>query len=172
MRDMLAAWQKAMGGWPISHAVSDVVWVKALLESAHIAAMGLVLYSVGMISLRLAGIAGRSSSLTEMVRRFAPWVWGALVVVLLTGVVLITGAGSRRGLPSPMFQLKMVLMLASMLATASLQLTLNSGHAFWELNPARRASAKVMAPLCFVLWVATILTGRWLAYPYVIFPNG
>lgn len=172
MQGALTSLQSLMGDWPIAAAVRNIVWVKAMLESVHILAMGLVLFSVGMITFRLAGLAGRSDSLTGMVRRFAPWVWGALVIVLLTGFVLVTGAGSRRGLPTPMFQLKMVLMLVSIAATAALQLTLSADAAFWELNPARRASARVIAPLCLLLWMATVCAGRWLAYGYILFPDG
>ena len=171
MQAMLAAWQAAMGQWPIGLAVRNVVWVKALLESAHIAAMGLVLFAVGMITLRLSGLA-KAGSITEMVRRFSPWVWGALAVVFVTGLILLTGAGARRGLPTPMFQLKMVLMVISILITAALQLTLQSDASFWELSPARRIGAKLIAPLCLFMWMFTVCTGRWLAYGYVIFPNG
>ena len=171
MQAMLAAWQAAMGQWPIGLAVRNVVWVKALLESAHIAAMGLVLFAVGMINLRLSGLA-KAGSITEMVRRFSPWVWGALAVVFVTGLILLTGAGARRGLPTPMFQLKMVLMVISILITAALQLTLQSDASFWELSPARRIGAKLIAPLCLFMWMFTVCTGRWLAYGYVIFPNG
>ena len=171
MQEMLAAWQAAIGHWPIAAGVRDAVWVKALLESAHIAAMGLVLFAVAMICLRLAGLA-KAGSITEMVRRFSPWVWGALVVVFITGLILLTGANERRGLPTPMFQLKMVLMVISILITAALQLTLQSDASFWELSPARRIGAKLIAPLCLFMWMFTVCTGRWLAYGYVIFPNG
>jgi hypothetical protein len=172
MQQTLAAWQAAMGRWPIGDAVRDVVWVKAVLESIHIAAMGLVLFAVGMIALRLAGFAARGGPLTEMVRRFSPWIWGALAVVLATGLVLLTGAGARRGLPTPMFQLKMVLMLASIALTAALQASLRADASFWELGPARKAAARVLAPASLLLWMFTVCAGRWLAYGYVLFPNG
>ena len=171
MHNMLAAWQTAMGHWPIGLAVRNTVWVKALLESTHIAAMGMVLFAVGMICLRLSGLT-KSGPLIEMMRRFSPWVWGALVIVFITGLILLTGANDRRGLPTPMFQLKMALMVLSILVTAALQLTLQSNAAFWELNPARRISAKLIAPLCLFLWMFTVCAGRWLAYGYVIFLNG
>ena len=95
-----------------------------------------------------------------------------LVVVFITGLILLTGANERRGLPTPMFQLKMVLMVISILITAALQLTLQSDASFWELSPARRIGAKLIAPLCLFMWMFTVCTGRWLAYGYVIFPNG
>jgi hypothetical protein len=171
MQDILAGWQAAIGQSHIGYAVANIVWVKALLESAHILAMGLVLFSVGMIAARLAGLAGRSEPLAERISRFTPWVWGALIVVFVTGFLLLTGAGPRRGLNTPMFQLKMVLMLASIALTALLQITVRSDQDFWDLSPSRRIAARVMAPACLLLWMATVCAGRWLAYAYVLFPD-
>lgn len=65
----------------------------------------------------------------------------------------------------------MVLMVISILVTAALQLTLQADASFWELSPARRASAKLIAPVCLLLWMFTVCAGRWLAYGYVLFPD-
>jgi hypothetical protein len=166
---MLHDVQAWLGATPLAPYVRDVVSVKALLESLHILSNAVILFSIGMIAMRLMGLAGRSQSAAGMVKRFAPWVWSALVVTAVTGLVLLTGAG-RRGLENPMFGVKLATMAAAILATAALQLTLSANASFWELNPARRAGARVIAPLCFLLWVATVLAGRWLAYSSAFFP--
>jgi hypothetical protein len=90
--------QTAMAAW-----VRDSVSTKALLESAHILGNAVILVSVGILALRLMGLAGRGQSVSGMSRRFSPWIWTGVVVVFVTGVVLLTGAG-RRGLDNPMFQ--------------------------------------------------------------------
>jgi hypothetical protein len=162
----LQAW---LGTSPLAPAVRDVVSVKALLESAHILANAVILFSMGMIAMRMAGLSGRSEPIAAMVKRFAPWVWSALAVAAITGIVLLTGAG-RRGLENPMFQVKLATMIGAIGATAALQLALAGDAAFWELNGARRAAARVIAPLCFLLWLATVFAGRWLAYSSSFFP--
>ena len=167
---MLHAIQAWLGETFLAGYVRDVVSVKALLESLHILSNAVILFSIGMITLRLAGLAGRGTPAAGMVQRFAPWVWGALVVTVITGVVLLTGAG-RRGLENPMFAVKLATMVTAILATAALQLTLSSNAAFWELSAGRRAGAKVIAPLCFLAWLATVLAGRWLAYSSTFLPS-
>jgi hypothetical protein len=166
---MLRDIQAWLGATALAPYVRDVVSVKALLESAHILANALILFSIGMIAMRLMGLSGRSHSVASMIKRFTPWVWGALVVVAVTGLVLLTGAG-RRGLDNPMFQVKLATMAGAILATAALQLSLSADISFWELTPARRAAAKLIAPLCFLLWLATVFAGRWLAYSSTFFP--
>lgn len=161
----IQAWlgETTLAGW-----VRDSVPFKALLESFHILAIALVLFSVGMITMRLMGLAGRGESATAMVKRFAPWIWGSLAVVFATGLVLLTGAG-RRGLDNPMFAVKAATLLGAIVLTLILQQALSANAAFWELTAGRRAAARLVAPLCFLLWLATVCAGRWLAYSSTFF---
>lgn len=166
---MLHDIQAWLGATALADYVRDSVSVKALLESAHILGNALILFSIGMIAMRLMGLAGRSHSVATMIKRFTPWVWGGLALVVITGAVLLTGAG-RRGLDNPMFMVKLWTMAGAILATAVLQLSLSADISFWELTPGRRAAAKLIAPVCFLLWLATVFAGRWLAYSSSFFP--
>ena len=170
MQDTLANWQIAIGAWPIAEAVRGTVWVKALLESFHILSLGLVLFAAGMAALGLAAPSPTRSTADTM-RRFSPWLWSGLAVVFVTGILLLTGAGARRGLPAPMFQLKMTVMAISILLAAALQWTVGRYPQFWEHPPGGRLTTKVVASVYFLAWVFTVYTGRWLAYGYVLFPN-
>lgn len=171
MRDTLTNWQMAIGAWPIAEAVRGTVWVKALLESFHILSLGFVLFAAGMTALRLAA-PSQARSTVDTMRRFSAWLWGGLVAAIVTGLLLLTGAGVGRGLPSPMFQLKMGAMFVSILLAVSLQITVGRHAQFWEQAPGGRLTAKVVASVYFLVWVFTVYTGRWLAYGYVLFPNG
>jgi uncharacterized membrane protein len=166
---MLHDIQAWLGATALAGPVRDSVTVKALLESLHILANAVILFSIGMITMRLMGIAGRGEPAAGMVKRFSPWVWSSLVVVAITGVVLLTGAG-RRGLENPMFTVKLAAMLVAILSTAVLQQTLARNAAFWELSAGRRAAARLIAPICFIAWIATVCAGRWLAYSGAFFP--
>ena len=171
MQNTLVAWQTAMGHWPIAAAVRETVWVKALLESAHIMAMGLVLFAVGMITLRLAGLAGPVGIADRDDAPVRPLGLGRPD----RRVHHRPGPAHRGRKPARHadadVQLKMVLMFISILTTAALQLTLQSNAAFWEMTAVRRAAARLIAPVCLLLWMATVCTGRWLAYASVLFPN-
>ncbi len=166
---MLHDIQAWLGATALADVVRDIVWAKALLESLHILAGAVILFSAGMITLRLMGLTGRSQPAAGLVRRFTPWVWSALAVMAITGLVLLTGAG-RRGLENPMFAVKAATLAVAVASTALLQITLSRDAAFWELAPARRAGIRLIAPLCFLAWIATVCAGRWLAYSSAFFP--
>jgi hypothetical protein len=161
---MLHALQAWFEQTPVSAYVRDVVWVKALLESAHILADALVLFSAGTIAIRLL----RGGSASDAFRRNGPWLWSALAVSVVTGLTLLTGAG-RRGLDNPMFQIKLAVLAGAVALTAAVQLSLARDPLFWAATPVRRSAASVVGPLCFLLWVATVFAGRLLAYSSAFF---
>lgn len=117
---MFRAAQLWLGSLPVAPLVRDTVWVKALLESAHILADGLLLFSAAVICSRLMGLTNRAAPLADIVRRFAPWIWSGFAIAAVTGSLLLTGAG-RRGLDNPMFTVKLTAMIAAVAATGWIQ---------------------------------------------------
>lgn len=148
---------------PISMTFQTVEWIIPAVQSVHIIAIAIVMSSVIMVDLRLLGLMGHSQSISGLTRRFIPWVWWALVVLLLTGLVLIT-AEPRRDLLNPVFQAKMLLLIAAIAVTAVFQETVRRNMEFWDLSPTRRKGAWITAVLSLLLWTAIVGCGRWIAY--------
>ena len=161
---MLTALQTWLGQTALAPVVRDAVWAKALLESVHILADALILFSAGRIAARLLTRA----PVAETVRQCAPWLWSAFAVAAVTGVMLLTGAG-RRGLDNPMFQIKLAALAGAVIMTAAIQLSLSRSPAFWDAAPARRMAGALAGPLCLLLWLATVFAGRLLAYSSAFF---
>lgn len=148
---------------PISLLFQTVVWIIPTIQIVHILAIAIVMSSVIMVDLRLMGLIGRSQSISSIARRFIPWVWGALVVLLLTGSVLIT-AEPRRDLLNPVFRAKIVLILAAIVITAAFQGVVRRNMEFWDASPNRRAGAMATAIVSLLIWFAIVGCGRWIAY--------
>jgi hypothetical protein len=148
---------------PVSMTFQTVEWIIPAVQSVHIIAIAIVMSSVVMVDLRLLGLMGHTQSISGLTRRFIPWVWCALVVLLLSGLVLIT-AEPRRDLLNPIFQAKMLLLIAAMAVTAGFQETVRRNMEFWDLSPRRRTGAWVTAVVSLLLWTAIVGCGRWIAY--------
>ena len=137
--------------------------VSPLAQAAHIVGFSIVLGVSGMIALRVLGLGLASQSPPEMGRRLYPWLGGALVVLLLTGALLFL-AQPQRYLVNLAFQAKLALLLANLALTAVLAAGLrrdarHGREAFW-----RGPAARLLAAVSVLLWVATILAGRMIAY--------
>ena len=148
---------------PISMTFQSVVWVIPMVQSVHILAIAIVMSSVIMVDLRLMGLMGHTQSISGLARRFLPWVWWSLLVLLVTGAVLIT-AEPRRDLLNPVFQAKMALLVVAMAVTAIFQATVARNMEMWDLSPGRRTGAWVTAILSLLVWTAIVGCGRWIAY--------
>ena len=162
---MLHALQVWLGHTAIAPFMRDSVWGKPVLESSHILADALVLFSAALIAVRLLT---RPRDAAETVRRFASWLWSGFAAAAITGVMLLTAAG-RRGLDNPMFQIKLSVLFGALLLTAGIQWSLARDPAFWGAAPTRRWAAVLIGPLCLMLWLATVFAGRLLAYSSAFF---
>jgi Family of unknown function (DUF6644) len=148
---------------PFSQAIQTIEWIIPAVQTVHILAVSAVVTSAVMIDLRLLGIGGRDQPVAAVAKRFLPFIWWPLPVLLVTGAVLIV-AEPARSLENPVFILKMALLVLAAIVTLVCQIPLRRDRAFWELSNGRRRAARAIAVASIPLWVAIIFAGRWIAY--------
>lgn len=146
--------------------IHDFDWLVPLLQTVHILAIAMVLSSVLMIDLRLLGIA-KSQSLQSTARRFVPWIWSGLAILVASGITLII-AEPQRALPNPAFQIKMALLAVAIAITVLFQVSLGGGRLSRFSSDQNRsvsnAAVAILAALTFILWCAIAFAGRLIAY--------
>ncbi len=159
----LAAWLTSL---PVGQALRQLNWLAPWLQIIHILANGLILSAVVMIDLQAWGLS-RSLATPAMARRFQPWIWGALVVLTLSGILLMLYT-PRRALGDLAFQIKMVTMGVAIAATIALGFAIRPRHG-GDLAGGGKEDQSVLTPLlatlALVLWVGVTLAGRgrWFA---------
>jgi hypothetical protein len=150
----------------MSLAIQSNLWVVPTIQSVHIVCIGIVLASVFMIDLRIFGWAARDQTLLQTTRRYAPWLWGALSVLLVTGLLMVTGEPVRE-LLSLSFWLKMSLLAVGILLAILFQTTLARNGIQWEESLSDRRGIKPLAILTFLVWCSIVVLGRLIAYDHV-----
>jgi uncharacterized membrane protein SirB2 len=144
----------------VSLTIQTVMWVIPAVQTVHILCVAIVMSSMAMLDLRLLGVSGRRQSISQMVSRFVPWVWGALPVLLTSGIILIIGEPSRE-LLNPYFRAKMVMLATVIVITFVVQRRNKKDANYWE---GRRAAAAWTGLASLLLWVGIVTAGRWIAY--------
>ena len=146
----------------VSTQIREVAWVIPTVQSIHIVAIALVLGSAIVTDLRLAGVLATDETPRTVVRRHLPWMWGALLVLLATGIIMAVGEPNRV-LMNNVFWLKMSLVLFAFVLTLLFRLPV--------LNPEFRIEhgrwAKMVKPMAWaslLIWIAVVYCGRWIAY--------
>jgi hypothetical protein len=138
--------------------LSNVPGFPPIVQTVHLLAVAAVMGSIVMIDLRVMGLALRGQPAEEVLRRLAPWTWGALPILAASGLVFVVAQPHRYAV-NPVFAIKFVLLApAALLAAVSR----------WAIAP-DRALAKVIAAISLALWVGVVLAGRWIAYADYLF---
>ncbi len=162
MPEFLASWSEALSALPLSQFMQNTLWAIPAVQSVHILAISLLMASMGMLVLRLTGVTYREQSIRRMSERFYPWIWGALVVLVLTGSLLILGEPARE-LQNILFWTKMVLIVVAAVSTAVAQKMIED-RPFRELVPGKRQAIRLLAVVSAACWVGAVTCGRWIAY--------
>ena len=161
---MLGDFINWLGATPVSLFIQKVFWIIPTVQTIHILAISVVLASMAMFDLRLLGVAGKRNSIASLARRFMPWLWGALIVLAVSGSILIIGE-PKRALGNVFFAMKMCMLATAIVVTLGFQVILKRDLAGGsDLAPAHFGVAKIVGLLSLVLWVGIAVAGRLIAY--------
>lgn len=156
-------WLEALSRWletlRLHVMMQDDQWIVPTVQTIHILAIGFVFSSSLVLALRAAHVSGIDWSPAQWGRRLNRWMGWSLLVLLASGSILIVGEPAR-SLLSPVFQLKMVLvivagLLAFLLATRMQRL---------DQPQSATGLERALAISIVLLWMGVISAGRWIAY--------
>lgn len=165
---MFKATAEQIAASDLSQALQNMLWVVPVSQSTHIVALSVLFASVLMISLRLLGVGAGGRSVSQLAGTLLPWIWRALLVLLLTGV-LQTIIEPVRQFITPIFWLKMLLVAALALLTVWFSRTLRANVAAWDSPATRPPAAKLFAIVSIVGWSVVIVFGRFIGYVWAYY---
>lgn len=160
---MFRATAEQIANSQLSVSLQKTFWVVPVSQSLHIIALSVLFASVLMISLRLLGVGANTRSVSQVTGTLLPWMWRALLVLLLTGVLQALIEPVRE-FTTLIFWLKML--LVAMLAPLTLWFsrTLRANATAWDMQSTRPAAAKLFAVVSIIGWSTVIAFGRFIAY--------
>lgn len=141
-------------------------WVWPTAEIVHFVGMALLIGTVGILDLRLLGVA--KDLPVKQVQRLIPWGVFGYVLSLLTGIIFV--CGDALGPPidklnNLAFELKMLFMSLAGLNVLAFYLT-GVSRAVDAVGRGDNAplSAKIVAATSLFLWIGVIYFGRMIMY--------
>ncbi len=145
---------------------SHSVWMIPTIQSVHIIGIAMAVGSAFMIAMRVTGWLGADQSLLQTQRRYGPWLTGALWLLLATGALLVL-AEPPREFDTVSFWLKMALVALIATLAFAFQRSVRRHDERWESAIVSRPGLKWAALATFLIWIAIILLGRFIAYDTV-----
>jgi hypothetical protein len=147
---------------PASTWIRETAGIIPTTQSVHILAIAVVVGSALVTDLRLAGVLAIDETPQTVIRRYLPWMWTAIAVLLGTGAVMAVGEPNRV-LTNAVFWTKMALVVLAFSLTLLFRYPFL--HPQFQFNHPRWAGlAKPAAWLSLLVWIAVIFCGRWIAY--------
>ena len=162
---MLKALAQWLGSTALSAKLQTTSWAIPDLQSVHIIALAFLMASAWLLDLRLLGFKAHGNSVAAAARRFLPWTWWPLGLLVLSGSLLVAAEPGEL-LGNEVFLLKMALLAVAIVVTLVLQhlaLKIPIGAAAATL-PTASPALKALAVLSLLLWVAIAFAGRLIAY--------
>jgi magnesium-transporting ATPase (P-type) len=153
----------AISNHPLSIWIGSHFWAIPIIQTLHILAIAAAFGAVVMINLRILGLSGKRSTMSQVARRYLPWVWGGLAVLVVTGIGMVVGEPVRE-LINPVFWVKMGLVVGVILVSIWFQATVRRNMARWEVTHDGRVAIRVSAAGIILLWCMVMFAGRWIAY--------
>jgi hypothetical protein len=139
--------------------VSDTAWLYAAVSILHYFTLFLFVGTVTLLDLRILGVADRRQTIAQLAEQLLPWNWIVFALAIASGFVLFA-TDATDYVPVGLFQLKLVVIAAAVLATFMVQRGLQS----WNQAPVVPVSAKILALVSLVLWLGAILTAVDISY--------
>ncbi len=145
--------------------VKNSIWIFPVVESIHILAIVLLAFTAAMIDLRLLGVGFlRRRPVAEVARQLTPWMWRAIVLLILTGIALFSSEAASKCYDSQAFYIKMALIAVAIVNAAIAGAIIRRHADEWDSRRSAPFGAKMMAVVSLVAWAGVVFAGRGIAY--------
>jgi hypothetical protein len=165
---MLRSFADWLAHTPLSRMMQDQLWIVPTSQSIHILAVSIVFASACMINLRLLGVGRSGRTVSELSGTLIPWMWRALAVLLLTGIIQ-TVTEPVRQFVTPAYWAKMTMIVIVSVMTMLYARAVRRNSPAWDSASSRPAQGKIFAVLSTLLWLAIIACGRFIAYTWSLY---
>ena len=133
------------------------------IESVHVLAITLVVGSIGVVDMRLLGIASRNRAVSRLTGDVLPLTWTAFIVAAITGTLLFTSNAVKYS-HNGYFQAKMALLVLAFLNMLVFHLVTSRGIERWDESPHVPAPVRLAGGVSLALWILIIVCGRWIGF--------
>jgi hypothetical protein len=148
-----------LGNTWIGVEIQRSTWGVAIAEMVHLLALATLGGTILLVDLRLFGIGMKRQPAARLARDLSPLFWGSLAVMLVSGVIILSGE-PMKCYYSPVFRIKMLLLLIAILFQSTFHRSALAS-ATGKLSPVWSKSA---ATLSLALWLSVGLAGRAIGY--------
>ena len=141
----------------IGKAVVGSLWLFPVIESVHLLALSVLGGSILLVDLRMLGFGLKHYSVPELARDARPFLIGAIVTLIATGVPLFL-AEAIKCYYSQAFWVKMTTLAIALLYTFTIRARVTRSESVHD------TARQLAGALSMALWVTVAAAGRWIGF--------
>lgn len=140
----------------VGTVVRESIWLFPVIEAAHLVGLCLLGGAILVVDLRMLGLAMRGRGIAELARHARPWLIGAIVVLVATGVPLFLSEAIKC-FYNTSFWVKITTLPVALIFTFAVR-----GRRLEGLETSARS--RLLAVGSLALWFTVAAAGRWIGY--------
>ncbi|HZV17812.1 MAG TPA: DUF6644 family protein [Sphingobium sp.] len=134
-----------------------------VFQAIHILSIAILFGSTLLLGLRVLGLNATDQSMSDNYRRYQPWIWGGVLALLASGVILLISEPVRN-MVNPIFWIKMAALIVAITVSLRFLGAVRARAERWDVSPDGQASVRTGAVALIILWCVVMAGGRWIAY--------
>ncbi len=143
----------------IGTIVRESLWLFPVIECVHLLALALLGGAVLVLDLRLLGFGLTAQPVASLARRMEPWLIGALITIIGTGIPMFLSEAIKCYFSPPFFFKISVLVIATIYT-----FTVRRRVASAEPGRIAQGLVRLTAAVSITLWFGVSFAGRWIAF--------
>ena len=143
-------------------ALRDSPWLFTSAGIVHLVGVVILVGGIIVLDIRLLGLS-RALPARKLAAHVLPWAAASLLLIVPSGLTMFVAFAGEL-IASPVFALKMCLILAALTNAAVLHAGVLRGAALWDIDATPPLAARAAAAASLAFWLSVVVCGRLLAY--------
>lgn len=161
--EFILHWSKWLEQTSVAALIAGSDYLFPLLEAVHVVGLGLVIGTMGIVDLRLLGLASTKRTVRDVASHMLPIAWSGFGIAAISGALMFS-ANATRYMENPPFQLKLIaLLLAGINMAVFHQVTWRS-IAVWDGAARPPGTARLAGAISLSCWIVVVFLGRWIGF--------
>lgn len=148
---------------PLGTSLAESLYIYPLVEGTHLLSLAFSFGLIVLTDLRLVGAIFKNLPVHILLQQLRPWLLGGFAVTFATGILLTFAAGPEL-IASPIFPLKLLLIVFAGLNALWFELKFGRQVLVWGNNAVLPTGAKVAGWISLVSWSLVVILGRLIPY--------
>jgi hypothetical protein len=139
------------------------------IEAIHVLGVTVVIGTVGIIELRLIGVASLNRSVSRVLKDLLPITWVGFAVSVVSGFLLFASNAPTYG-HNTFFLTKAALLFLAGLNAFGFHTFVERSIARWDSAARTPIPARLSGVFSLAMWIGIVICGRWVGFTLVPTP--